>query len=169
MVQLAGEFILAEDIVPVRYFRKTATESVTSSTTMQDDDDLAGIPLSPNKTYHVEFYGAAAGAVGGDIKIGWVLGGGAAQLTGRAVIAPQIGMTDITNTAVRMARNNLGTVIAYGTEANPGLIFEAFIIETTTSGLAGTLTMQWAQNASSATPTQLTTSTYLIVTEVEAG
>jgi hypothetical protein len=171
MPQLAGETILAEDIIPVRYFKKIATESVTSSITMQDDDDLAGIALAANKVYLCEFYGASVGATAGDIKIGWVAGGGAAALTSRAIMSAQIGTTDSTNTAVRIARNALATAVPFGTTTgSTGItINETFIMETTTSGTAGTLTLQWAQDTSNATPTQLLSNTFLIVTEIEAG
>jgi hypothetical protein len=171
MPQLAGETILAEDIVPVRYFKKVATESVASSTTLQDDNDLAGIPLAANKIYLCQFYGAAIGDPAGDIDMAWALTGGAAELTMRAVTAPQIGVSDTTNTAVRIARNALSTRVPYGTTTSSvGVtICETFLVETTTAGTAGTLTLQWCQEASSATATQLTTNTFMIVTEIEAG
>jgi hypothetical protein len=171
MPQLAGETILAEDIVPVRYFKKVATESVTSSTTMQDDNDFAGIALAANKVYKVEFYGAAVGDVAGDIKIGWVVGGGCTALTSRAIMSAQIGTTDSTNTAVRIARNAVATVVPFGTTtSSTGVtITETFLVETTTSGTAGTLTLQWAQNSSNAVSTDLLSNSFMIVTEIEAG
>lgn len=170
MPQLSGEFILAEDIVPVRYIKKIATETITSSTTQQNDDDIAGIALAANKVYLVQFYGAFLAATGGDIATTWVVGGGAAQLTARTCIGPATTTTNVTDTTMRAARHDFTTAVPYGGDGTRSTaIQETFLVETTTSGNAGTLTLQWAQGTSNGTGTQLTTSTFVVITEVEAG
>lgn len=164
MPQLAGEDILASDIKTPLFVKKAGAQSVTSSTTLVNDADINAIALEANKIYFCQFRASASGATGGDIKITWVVTGGAAELCSRTEYGPAIGVADVTDTNVRIARNVLASVVPYGTETNAASIMEDFMVQTTT---AGTLTLQWAQNASSGTATQLSASTYLMLTEVE--
>lgn len=167
MTRRAGGYVDAADFAPVRYKRKAANESVTSSTTMQDDNDIAGIALDADKVYLVDFYpSVSAAAAAGDVKFGWTTTGGVAGLGTRVCRGPQTGTTDATNTAMRVSRHNLTTAVPYGHDGSTTCaIHETFLVET--SAGAGTLTLRWAQNASSGTATTLSTSTYVVVTEVE--
>lgn len=178
MPQYAGEIILATDIIPVRYWKKTAQESVSASTTLQDDDDFVNIALAANRVYRVELYAFAFNTSTADIKIAWTIAGGAVQFSTRLCQGPSLNSTDVTGTAaaaitvgvVRSSVHNFTTAVSYGTDAAAtSAIHEEGLIETTTSGLAGTVTVQWAQNASSVTATSLTAGSHLIITEVEAG
>lgn len=170
MVQLAGEFINAEDIVPVRMFRKQATESVTSSTAFQDDDDITGIPLAANKTYLCQFYGSAIGDPAADIQIQWQVAGGGAFIGTRSLQGPETATANPGAGSSRLSRANGTTAIPYGCSATVSCgIEETFMVETTTAGTSGTLGLRWAQNTSNATATQLSSATFLIVTEIEAN
>jgi hypothetical protein len=165
---LAGETVRASHYPKVRVIKKAANESVTSSTVFQDDDDFS-IDLDAGKTYRVETYLSVSGATAGDIKVAWVLTGGAAQLTARHCRGPALATADVTATSIRDSVHNLvTTTIGYGTDnATNSSIFEDFLVETTTANASGTLTMQWAQNGSSATSTTMSSSSYMVVTEVD--
>lgn len=166
MTRLAGGIVDVTDFPRIRYIRKAANESVTSSTTMQDDNDLVGIVLAPNQVYKVDFFPAATGAAAGDVKFAWTVTGTVAGLGTRTCLGSQTGTTDVTNNAVRSSRHNLTTSVAYGVDGTAtGMVWEAFLVEGGTLG--GTLTLQWAQNTSNATATQLSTSTYMTIQEVE--
>lgn len=177
---LAGQDILASDIVSVKYYKKAATESVSSSTVYQNDDDLVNIPLAANKVFKIEFYGAMqAAAPAADFKMQWNITGGVAAIGTRSCWGPSIRTGDVTaqaaastGTGVNTAyKASLSTDGIYGGDGSgtSGAILEVFLLETTTSGSSGTLTLQWAQNVSNASATSLTSSTYLLVTELIAG
>lgn len=136
--------------VPVVVY-KTATETVTSSTTLQNDDHL-DIALQPG-TYRVRAVIRAIGASGGDVKIAWAFSGTLTRAN-RTTMGPQLGTTDATNTAVRMVTAALGTAIGYGTDGSAGSVIEEDLLLTVS--VAGTLQMQWAQAGSSGTATELT-------------
>ena len=165
---LAGETVLASHYPKVRVIKKAANESVTSSTTFQDDNDFS-IDLDAGKTYRIETFLSVSGATAGDIKVAWVLTGGVAQLSARHCRGPAVGPADVTATTIRDSVHNLTTTtISYGTDnATNSAIFEDFLVETTTANASGTLTMQWAQNGSSATSTTISASSYVVVTEVD--
>lgn len=165
---LAGETVRASHYPKVRVIKKAANESVTSSTTFQDDADFT-VTLDAGKTYKIETYLSVSGATAGDIKITWVLTGGVAQLSARHCKGPSVGTADVTATTMRDSVHNLTTLtIAYGTDnTTNSSIFEDFLVETTTANASGTLTMQWAQNASSATATTISGSSYMVITEID--
>lgn len=165
MAGLAGEVALASSLSRVRVIKKAAGESVTSSTTIQDDDDFV-ITLDADKVYRIELYASISGATGGDFRVAWATTGGVAQYTGRHVQAAATASTDTLNTSIRTSVHNLTTEIISGTEATGGSHQESFLVETFTSGASGTLRLRWAQGTSSATATTLGTSSHMVVTEV---
>lgn len=167
---LAGETVRTSHYPKVRVIKKAATETLSSSTTLQDDDDFS-VDLDADKTYQVELHVIATGAASpGDIKIAWAVTGGVAALTNRHSDGPAVGTTDATSSALMRASgaHGLTTAVAYGTDGTNGSkIVEDFLVETTTAGTSGTLTMQWAQNSSSATATGVNGSSFLVITEVD--
>ena len=166
----AGDLFRATDIPALTtYIIKAASEPLTSNTTLQDDDDIVW-SLEASKVYKVELHAGDTGATGGDVKLAWAVTGGAAIFGTRSCIGPATATTDATDTNVRSTRQALTTAVPYGTDGtNTSSVRETFIIETTTAGTAGTLKLQWAQNASSGTATTLTTSTMCFLTEIEAA
>jgi hypothetical protein len=172
MPQAAGETILASDIIPVRYYQKLATESRTSVATPVNDADFANIPLAANKMYRVEAFLGVGGAVAADIATNWVLGGGVQSLvTTKHTRGPGLSGGDPRDdTQVRISVSNVTTTVTYGASpSGTGSIHEDFLVETTTSGTAGTITLQWWQAVSNATATTLISGSYLIITEIEPG
>ncbi len=167
MAQAAGETILASDIVPVRVWKKSASENRTSAT-MTNDADFVLIPLAANKTYSIRaLYGVTATSATGDFACQYVLAGGAAQLTTKASLGPTLGTADVNNTSMLSNRANVTTSISFGVfTSGTAHAQQEFIVETTTAGTAGTITMQWANPGASGTTT-LASSTVWVVQEVE--
>src|SRR6266540_2063498 len=72
---VAGEFVRASDVTDL-FVRKTATESVTSSATLQDDDQLT-LAVVANTVYTVGGLLLYDGATAGDLKYMFVVPAGA--------------------------------------------------------------------------------------------
>lgn len=152
---------------------KSADESVTSSTTLQDDNELL-ISLAAGKTYCIEAFILASGAAAGDIKIAWARTGTLNHTGARFCEGPGANTTDVTAaaaaaTTVGVTRANGGNALttanSYGVDgAAVSAIREQFVIQ---SAVTGTLTLQWAQNASSGTATLVRAGSWLKVTVVE--
>jgi hypothetical protein len=138
-----------------RFAYKTADESLTSSTTLQDDDHLL-VPLAVG-TYVVQAAYRVSGAAAGDVKIGWAFSGTATGY--REGVGPSVATADVLAAAVaqpvRAATAGTGsdfaTAVPYGVDGtNYSAVLESAVMVVT---VAGTLKVQWAQNASSATAT----------------
>lgn len=165
MVVLAGQKVRASDFRSVRVKSKAAAESVTSSTTLQNDDDLVIPTLEVGKSYSVWAFLAASGAAAGDIKTSWSWAGTATKFS-RSCLGPTTGTTDITNTSMRAARHGAATAIPYGLDGSlESLIMEQLTIETVT--VAGSLQLQWAQNTSSGTASTLNTTSRILWEEID--
>ncbi|MGW3651906.1 hypothetical protein [Streptomyces sp. NPDC000878] len=131
---------------------KTATESVTNSITMQNDDQLFAA-VEANATYSVDlhlFYDAATAA---DITFGWSGPSGAAMTWG--MIGAQVNVTSSgTVPDVTMQTRIISEVQDLGGGASTGTY--AWVHGTlTTAGTAGNLNLRWAQRALSATATNV--------------
>jgi hypothetical protein len=153
--------------VRIRHLKKAATESVTSSVTLQDDNDFV-LTLSANTVYRVTLSVATTGATGGDLRAAWAVTGTVTSPTGRFVVGPESGTTSSASTLVRSTGAlTLTTNIVYGTDgsSNTG-VREEFIADAGVSG--GTLKFQWAQGASSATATTVLANSFLTLEVVES-
>lgn len=163
---LAGQIARASDIVTPYALSKAAAESVTSSTTLQDDDDFS-LDLEVGKSYAILLVASVSGATGGDVKFAWSIGATATK-TNRKCLGPQTGTTDVTATSMRSSRHGLSSSVPYGLDGtNEALIVEHLLIEDVT--VAGTLVLQWAQNASSGTATTLNNTSVMTWSEVTLG
>lgn len=138
------------------YVLKTADETVTSSTTMQNDNDLV-IPVEANATYYARVHLAFGGLSGADIKTQWTVPTGTTGL--KFSRGPEIGTTDRQDTNMISAVHNLTTVRNYGCMSTlaANISGEAQIanefLRIVTSSTAGNVQLQWAQNTSNATGT----------------
>ena len=138
---------------------KTADESVTSSTTFQDDDHLT-VAVEANCVYVLEMVLSYDALAAGDLKTQFVMPAGA------TVVGAALGLTttaaattdDYTTSWVGLA--NVGGVGAGSTQA----VYARGLF--TTSGTAGTLKLQWAQTVSSATATRIFTGSYMLLRRV---
>lgn len=142
------------------YAWKTATESVTSSTTLQNDDELF-LPLEPFSTYLVLVCLAAAGPTGADIQVAYTVPTGA---QGRR---HNIGLSTPTTSTTgnsRISVHGWTNTTTYGTTTTTVSIIEEGIISTETNG--GLLQAQWAQNVSNATAVTVEAASFMRVQRV---
>jgi len=157
-----GQVLTASDVdtwfVPLAVVKPTS-ESVTSSTTLQNDDHLV-LAVAANASYEFScqlFYIAAAG---GDIKWTWSVPAGSA----------------ITYQALHNEGGGVGlsnACLAYGdtdviTAAGGGSPVECVRMTGTlnTSSTTGNVQLRWAQNASSGTATQVRGNSSLILRRI---
>lgn len=142
---------------------KGTTESVTSSTTLQDDDELK-LTL-PVGTWLIRTELTVGGATAGDIKIAYSTTGTMTHLGVRNYYGAATSTSNTGDTTVRANGGNaITTGVPYGTDgSNRSAIRESFVLDVTVSG---DLTVQWAQNSSSATATQVFAGSYMTATQV---
>ena len=140
--------------VPHPVVRKTSNQTVTSSTVLVNDTALV-LPVLANEVWRFEFDILYDGASAGDIKIaftfpasGEIVAGGIALDAGGTVTSNAFSGTTTPTASVAYA--------AFGTGAGnkiflriPGVFINA--------GTGGSLTLQWAQQTSSATATTVYT------------
>lgn len=130
---------------------KTGDESVTSSTTLQNDDLLV-LPVASNARYIMEavlFYvGAADGATGG-LKLGWTGPSGATMKWANRGTTQNVSPTLVNyNVVVEAIGGGRGVGTNSGTEMS---CFPYGVLNT--SSTSGNLQLQWAQGGSNATAT----------------
>lgn len=132
---------------------KTADEPLTTSTTLQDDDHLVGLALSAG-TWVVTAQCLVSGPAAADVKIAWSFSG-TASASYRWGQGPSTSTTWVANgSAVRAAASGdtstgITNATPYGTDGtNWSAIQDSGVMVVT---VAGTLKLQWAQNASSGT------------------
>jgi hypothetical protein len=156
-----------EALVP-RIAVKDADEPITSSTTLQDDDDLT-ISVSANVTYAITGWLSWVGNGTGDIKFAWNAPAGAtlsAQIHG-----PHGALVDGTgNGSVEFFPAWLG-VTSFPTSAQ-SYGASTTVVSGHVKGLlevganAGNLTLQWAQNVSNGTSTIVKAKSWLWLQQV---
>jgi len=172
MAQFYPQFTAGEDITADKLNSmlgltawKTATESVTSSTTLQNDDELF-LTVEANATYimfMVLFHDSDTGAAA-DTKIGWSAPASATMNWG--VHGANTASTSSTAvTSVNMQTRTIIEVAAFGGGDSTGTM--ALVGGTlVTSGTAGTFRLQWAQETSNAVATNVRAGSYLTLKRV---
>lgn len=165
-VEALAEAAFDLDIGALQFKRKTANESVTSSTTFQRDDHLFGFVLDINSRYEVELVLEYDAAQGGDLKLklatdaeGAVAAGG----NGANVIALHAGATGLNEVRNGVPSGGfLHTVGGQGADEFLG----CFLKGQFDSGANTSLALWWAQGTSSGTPTRIFVESYMKVTKV---
>jgi hypothetical protein len=145
------------------YARKTAAESLASNTTPQNDDHIT-FTLAASAVYDLRAYLAVTGASAADFKTQWAFTGpaSAGNHTNRYALGPAASDTDVTDGNMRSTRHTWGSSVVYGTDGtNTTHIEEGGLLDTLAG--SGTITLQWAQNASNAASTVVSTSSYAIL------
>ena len=165
-IPLAGQLVRASHYPKTKVIKKNALESVTSSTTLQNDDDFI-VSLEASRVFLIHLFLVIVGNTSGDIKLDWTVTGGVAQYTARNCLGMATAGTNAFNTSVRVTSHALTTAVDYGTETGDGIIQEDFLVETVTAGTSGTLTLRWAQNTSNATATSVSAQSFMTIEEVE--
>lgn len=155
---IAGSFTI--DVVPIdvlsdvtKFIRKTADESVTSSTTFQSDDQFTTIIIPANETWECELFLAITGDPAADAKGTWVVAGTATIPDYRFIQQMGITGTIASDTTIGNQARPAGDSVSYGVESTtqPAIVREKFIAFG--GATAGNITFQWAQRVSNATPT----------------
>lgn len=146
------------------YVRKSASESLASNTTLQNDDHIT-FALAASAVYELKAFLSVSGPAGGDFKTAWNITGPASggNHTNRYALGPPTTSADVTDGNLRSSRHTWGSSVAYGLDGtNSSHIEEGGLLDTTAGG-SGTITLQWAQNTSNAASTVLATSSYAIL------
>jgi hypothetical protein len=143
---------------------KTTDETVTSSTTLQNDDELS-VAVAANTTYKVKFWLTVFGAAAGDIKVALTFPtgstcktfGGLGMYNGSAAAATN---ADVEAHGYGSTSTSPTSSITFGVPDTNGIVLtcEATIAVGPT---AGAITVQWAQGTSSGTGTTVKAGSYL--------
>lgn len=147
------------------YVTKGSDESVTSSTTLQNDDALAyTVAAAGTYAFEINLAVTSAADAAGDVRIGFTFPTGTMHFFG---IGPD----------VSLASGNIGTG-HFGTalSATSGTTALAFGASTTAAAIrvygqliataTGTLQLQWAQQSSSGSATTVKAGSFMIVRQV---
>lgn len=163
MTVLAGQRIKASDFTRKRYIRKGTTESVTSSTTVQNDDQLfVALPVG---NWEIEAFLAFTGASAGDARIVWT-NTGTMSFLGRFSAGNGATTADIADGNFGASTRSITTELVYGVTSatTQNFVRERLLVAVT---VAGTLQLQWAQGTSSGTATVLNTSSQLTILPID--
>src|SRR5262245_50768918 len=156
-----GEVLTADDVdiylVNTIAAIKSATESVTSSTTLQNDDELV-LALAANSTYEIRSLLKIDGSTAGDIKVGFTGPSGSTPLLFLDGLG--IGATDGSG-RVQFVIDSFASNGSFGTTGvgdTRGLMVHGLVVIGST---AGNLQLQWAQGTSSAFATRVFANSFM--------
>src|SRR5690606_12075457 len=142
---------------------KSTNESVSSSTTLQSDDELL-VSLTANRTYEVSGVLRVSGSTSGDIKLAWT---GPSGSTMYAVVhGLGAGGSDGGDDVIFLYEGpGTGTFGIFGTTTAPirAVHYHGFI---QLGGTSGTLQLVWAQGSSSGTATVVHSGSFMCVRRV---
>lgn len=140
---------------------KTADEPITSSTTLQNDNELI-LPLPANASYTLDTILFYTGISAGSLKIAFTFPAGCTMhyapigyVMGGAFTIDLGGQLSITSGVTSTSISGGGGV--------PTVSLRGTILNGST---AGNLTLQWAQNASNATPTVVKAGSWIRLTRI---
>jgi hypothetical protein len=159
----AGDKIRASDLAPL-FARKTATESVTSSNTLQDDDELF-VDVEADSVYVVEGVLQYDAGTGGDLKFSFTAPSGA-TLDWAATVAPTAATTATAPGTMNFNGSDLSTTYGAGGIGAGSRLSATFTGLLITDATAGTLQLQWAQFASNGTATRVFAGSFLHLRKV---
>jgi hypothetical protein len=160
--QLAGEDILASDVVIPKYVMKAAGEVVNNSAALQNDNDLlAALPVGQ---YKIELFVHYTTNTAADFQCAWTATGTINSL-GRTVMGGGTSMTSVTDSTLRFQGLALGTAnLVSGNTTSANIVREDLLVDVVA---AGTLQFQWAQGTANASDTTVTSASRMIITKVE--
>jgi hypothetical protein len=139
----------------VNYVSKGGTESVTSSTTLQNDDYLF-VPVVANAIYTLHAMFLYGGATAADLKL-LLRTPTSGSFTGMATGLVVGAATAADNANIPMTGNSSEVFGALGS----GTQILTVLGKLVTAGTAGNLQVEWAQNVSSGTATQVFGNSFL--------
>lgn len=142
---------------------KTAIESVASSTTLQNDDELF-LPLAANAKYKFNSWIESDGSTAADIKMAFTVPAGAV-INWTSWGAPSgVGTPWTTHSHAVISASGTSFSYAVAGAGTPLVCRPAGFL--TTSGTSGNLQLQWAQVISNATASRVYDFSYLEATRV---
>jgi hypothetical protein len=142
---------------------KASDESVTSSTVLQNDNDLV-VAVAASCTYMLDLYVNYEGGTQGssDLKLGWTVPAGTTVTWGHIGVNT---VGTITQASVATTSDQTNTP-SFGTNG-AGNALSAFIRGTVlVSSTAGNLQLQWAQVTSSGTATKVKAGSYMLLQRI---
>ena len=139
--------------------RKTSDQTITSSTTLTNDNDLF-FSIGANEVQEIDGFLDMAGG-GGDGKIAFTVPAGATLDVGGHCSWNGVNHAEIYSFTITSA--GTGTAISLDPSFDNPIFVHGIIAN---GGTAGTIHLQFAQNASNATGTKLKTNSFLKVTTV---
>lgn len=139
---------------------KNGVQSVTSSTTLVDDNDMV-FTLPGSGTYvWTTFLNYTGGTLGSsDLKCTFAYTG-----TSSFGVWGGAGIATSATTAIQAGGNSLGSTVSWGTSG--GSFFTLHMHGSVFATSSGTLKLQWAQNTSSATSTNLRQGSFMQVWQI---
>jgi hypothetical protein len=162
---VTGEVLTAADVNLYLsnniFARKTATETVTSSTTLQDDDNLT-VSVAANSVYEVTCLLRYTAVQAADLKFQFV--GPASATLHAGVHRLGTGAADEATDALEyLDISDVTTSGGLGNTFDTAVKIQGLLV---VAGTAGTFKLQWAQDTSNATGTELRTGSYLCLRRV---
>ena len=150
-----GTLTVGDVVGAARTVYKTDDESVTSSTTVQDDDHLT-LTMTTDAVYALDTFLDVEGDADGDFKLTFTGPSGASG----SWTPDGISLGNSNNIGqIKRGRNGFGDTDSVGILPDGTIVTPRGQI--TTSSTAGSLTLQWAQNSSNETATTLKTGSWL--------
>jgi hypothetical protein len=147
------------------FVRKPSDESVTSSTTFQDDDDLK-FSIGPNESWVFDFVCVVHGPTTADLKVQITGPSGVTGSAGTASLA--FNVTDNNGSATFAAASvvtNAFTFIGLGGASKPTMLLIKGVAVNSVN--AGTMTLQWAQNTSDPGAVVMEKNSYVLAQRVQ--
>jgi hypothetical protein len=162
---VTGEVLTAADVnlylSNTIFARKTATETVTSSTTLQDDNDLT-VSVAANSTYEVTGLIRYTALQAADIKFKFV--GPASATMHAAVHRLSLGAAAETDDAIEYLDINDETSSGgLGATVDSAIRITGLLV---VAGTAGSFKLQWSQDTSSGTGTEVRAGSYVCLRRV---
>jgi len=146
-IYVGGSWVLHERVAPLT--RKTASESVFNSTTLQNDDHLV-VAVQPNASYIMELFLIYDTLNTAGLKIGWTFPTGATMTwSTHGYEDPNHNTAVVPISVATHVITDVVTLNAENTSPHPPVAIHVRGI-LLTSSTAGTLQLQWAQNSAQA-------------------
>lgn len=149
----------------IDFVRKGSDESVTSSTTLQNDDALAyTVAAAGSFDFVIRLAVTSAADAAGDVKIGFTFPTGTLDFFGQGLdVSLASGNIGTTHHGTALGATSGSTALAFGCSTTTSFIrLEGTLVATA----AGTLQLQWAQQASNASATTVKAGSSMKVRQV---
>lgn len=160
MAPRAGHIATVADFSTVATVLKTITESVASSTTLQNDDELV-LAVAANSKYALEGYFLYDGSTAADLKVAFTVPTGATINWSPFAPTSGVGTTDYNVTVITTSGGTRGVACNGATVMS--MQPKGYI---SVGATAGNLQLQFAQVASNATATRILAGSWMMLTRL---